>query len=272
MPRPTLSDLDTLVDEIRHSPKYQHVATDFIRSLGEKELQKRASYKEAVKATRNKLHQVGGAYFEHTPHYAEWLDDMRLATSQGDAVQLRSTCRRLMSQHASTHERLPILEHFYGETLAGIAPVHSILDIACGLNPLAIPWIPLAPNASYYAVDIYEDLMSFVGSYLNLSGLSGQAVAGNVLASIPFKVKVELALMLKAIPCLEQIDRLASMRLLDQIDAQHLLISFPVHSLGGRSKGMVATYESRFQELMLGRGWMVQKFMYASEMAFLVSK
>jgi 16S rRNA (guanine(1405)-N(7))-methyltransferase len=268
MPKPTLSDLDTLIDEIRHSPKYHSVATDFIRSLGERELQKRTSYKEAVKATRNKLHQVGGAYFEHTPHYAEWLDDLR----QADAGQLRSTCRRLMSQHASTHERLPILDHFYGETLAGIAPVHSILDIACGFNPLSIPWMPLAPNASYYAVDIYEDLMSFVGSAIHMCGLSGQAVAGNVLASIPVKVKVELALMLKAIPCLEQIDRMASMRLLDQINAQHLLISFPVRSLGGRSKGMVANYESRFQELMLGRGWTIQKFMFASELAFLVSK
>ena len=152
---PSPNDIEALVAEIHDSPKYRNVCPAFIRSLGTQELQKRPSFKEAVKATRNKLHQVGGAYFEHPIRYAQWLTELQQAAQNDDPdTALRQICVRLMAQHASTRERLPILEHFYARTLAEIAPVHSILDIACGLNPLAIPWMPLAAGAAYYAIDI----------------------------------------------------------------------------------------------------------------------
>ena len=51
--------------------------------------------------------------------------------------------------------------------------------------------------------------------------------------------------LLKALPCLEQIDKAAPARLLEYIPAEHLLVSYPVHSLGGRAKGMVAHYEAQ---------------------------
>ena len=35
-----------------------------------------------------------------------------------------------------------------------------ILDLACGLNPLAAAWMPLAPGATYHAVDVYQDMVS----------------------------------------------------------------------------------------------------------------
>ena len=32
--------------------------------------------KDAIKATKNKLHQVGGAYLDRTPDYQRWLDEL----------------------------------------------------------------------------------------------------------------------------------------------------------------------------------------------------
>ena len=52
-----------------------------------------------------------------------------------------------------------------------------MLDVACGLNPLAIPWMNLAPNATYHAIDIYEDMMRFLGKAVNLLGVQGNAEA-----------------------------------------------------------------------------------------------
>jgi 16S rRNA (guanine(1405)-N(7))-methyltransferase len=266
-----MDPLDDLVSAVRASAKYRRVCEDFVRSLGAQELARRGNLKEAVKSTKNKLHQVAGAYLEGPAHYAEWMQQLRSAAPGGMAA-LRPVCARVMRHHASTRERLPILDAFYAQTLAGLGPLHSVLDVACGLNPLAIPWMPLAPGAAYYAYDIYEDLMAFLGEFVSMCHLQGEAKACSVLSGSPLARRVQLALLLKAVSCLEQVDKTAGMNLLEQIDAEHVLISFPVHSLGGRSKGMLANYEARFMALIASRNWRWQRFEFGTELAFLVTK
>lgn len=273
--------LDALVAAVRASPRYREVAEPLARQVAARELAKGRSLKETVKATRNKLHQVAGAYIAE-PRYAAWLADLRVAWADpDDTARRRTALRQVMTRHASTRERLPILDDFYAQTLATLGPIHSVLDIACGLNPLALSWAPLAGDVDYYAYDIYADMMTFLGGYFALEasggrpGLRGHAEQRDVIATPPNQ-RADLALLLKAIPCLEQVEKTAGERLLRAIRADHLLISFPVHSLGGRSKGMPATYEARFHELMLrtgiGAGATIRRFEFATELAFLVSR
>ncbi len=263
--------LDRLVAAVLASRKYATVCPELVRSLGERELGKRRSEREAVKATKDRLHQVGGAYLDRRLDYTGWLADLRRAVKAGGRDELRAVCTRIMGYHASSRERLAILEPFYATTLGGLPPIRSVLDVACGLNPLAIPWMPLAAGAEYWAYDIYQDMVGFVDQFLRLVGLRGGAMACDVLAHPPAR-RADLALILKTIPCLEHLDKAAGERLLDTIDASHLLISFPVHSLGGASKGMPANYEARFRELVAGRSWRIRRFAFASELAFLVSR
>jgi len=267
---PLALSLDQLQAEVKASAKYRYVCTDLVRHLGAQELRKR-DYREAVKAVKNKLHQVGGAYLDHSPNYATWLSDLQTA-QRNSPEAFRAVCRRMMSLHASTRERLPILEPFYAEILGTLSPIHSVLDVACGFNPLAIPWMPLAPQATYTAIDIYEDLMDFLAQTIALCGLQPVTIAHSVLNDFPELEPCDLALVLKAIPCLEQVDRVAGTHLLEQIHARHLLVSFPVHSLGGRSKGMATHYEAHFTELVKEKGWSVRKFSFDTELAFLVTK
>ncbi len=262
--------LDRLVQAVQSSAKYGSVCEGFVRRVGAAELSKRRSLKEAIKATKNKLHQVGGAYLDAAGEYPRWLATLRAAAAQGDPV-LRDACRATMAHHASTRERLPILETFFAETLAGIAPVRSVLDVACGLNPLAIPWMPLAPGATYLACDIYHDMMDFIGAFLALTGVGGRAFVCDVIHEPPAE-RVHLALILKTIPCLEQVDKSAGLRLLDAVRADYALVSFPARSLGGRDKGMIAHYEARLRDLLAERQWPVQRFEFETELAFLVDK
>ncbi|HEY3340862.1 MAG TPA: 16S rRNA methyltransferase [Anaerolineae bacterium] len=264
------AQLDRLAAEVKTSAKYRYVCDDLVRSLGAQELGKR-DYRDAVKAVKNKLHQVGGAYLDHAPPYATWLMELQAAQANGPEA-LRAVCSRMMGLHASTRERLPILQPFYADILGALPPIHSVLDVACGFNPLAIPWMPLAPQATYTAIDIYADLMDFLAKAIDLCGPHPVTLARSVLNDFPEMEPCDLALLLKAIPCLEQVDRTAGARLLDQIQARYLLISFPVHSLGGRSKGMASSYESHFSELVKGKPWSIRKFVFATELAFLVTK
>jgi 16S rRNA (guanine(1405)-N(7))-methyltransferase len=131
--------------------------------------------------------------------------------------------------------------------------------------------MPLQAGAEYRAYDVYEDLIAFLGEAMRLSGVVAHASCQDVTRLGPTG-PVDVALILKAVPCLDQLDRSGASRLLDVVDARHFLISFPVRSLGGREKGMVATYEARMERLLAGRTWHVRRLEFATELAFLVSR
>lgn len=263
-----MNELDELVTAVLAAGKYEHISPELVRRVGAAELGKRPRLKEAVKATKNKLHQIGGAYFTAAVDYGAALARLEEGQRHGAEVQ-KEALADVMRLHASTRERLDILAEFYTTTLAGLPPIHSVLDVACGLNPLARPWMPLAAGAVYRAYDVYTDMMAFLGAYFALAGIPGRAEVRDVAAAPPTE-RVDLALVLKTLPVLAQLDKTAVPRLLDSLQARYLLISFPVQSLGGRQKGMAVNYEAQFAAWAAGRGWDVEKFEFENELAFLV--
>lgn len=265
------SNLRELVRAILASPKYGNVSEDFIANIGSRELAKRRSLKEAVKATKNKLHQVGGAYLDGRANYALWIDELKESSRSSDREDLLRVCSRIMKYHSSTRERLRVLEEFYTTTLADLPPIRTILDIACGFNPLSIPWMPLAEDARYYAYDIYRDMTSFLSEFIGIVGVRGGAEVCDVIESPPAR-RADLALVLKIVPCLEQVDKSAGLKLLDVLNADRLLVSFPVYSLCGRGKGMAINYEDSFHNLVAEKNWEIRQFEFDTELAFLVTK
>ncbi len=265
-------NLSALVQAVLDSPKYAGIHPPLVERIAEQELAKRRSFKEAVKATRNKLHQVGGAYLRQSfsPKQTQaWLDLLRAA--DGERTALQAACRLIMAGHASTYERLPLLPDFYTTVLADLPPLHSVIDIACGLNPLTIPWMPLTADAQYQAYDIYADMIDFLNQALPLLGVQGRAEQRDVIANPPAE-QADLALVLKAVPCLEQIDSGAGEFLLTHIQARHMLVSFPARSLGGRDVGMQQTYSQRFTELAAAHHWHIQPYSFKTELVYLVRK
>jgi 16S rRNA (guanine(1405)-N(7))-methyltransferase len=263
--------VDQIVAKVKESAKYRTVSESLIRRVASQELAKRDNLREAVKATRSKLHQVGGAYLDHPVDYDSCLGELRTAFTAGKEKFLQA-CQQVMCYHSSTRERLPILDRFYSTILAELPPPHRVLDVACGLNPLAIPWMGLTKHVEYLAVDIYSNMIDFINQYMSLIGMHGDAVVGDVIADCPTSL-VDVAFILKTIPCLEQVDKNAGARLLNCIQAKHIIVSFPIRSLGGRrDKGMVKNYTQRFNEIVADKNWSIQRFEFPSEIVFRVSK
>ena len=282
---PTNDRLEQLVAEIQASAKYRYVSATLIRRLGAKELAAKQSYKEAVKETKNTLHQIGGAFLDRPPHYAAWRRQLEQAlvtplvpspflppfSSSLISHSLQAACVDIMDNHASTRERLPLLADFYARSLASVAPVRSVLDVCCGLNPLALAWMPLAPDAAYYACDIYGDMMEFLNDFFALAGIAGQAQTWDVAHTPPTQT-AHVALLLKALPPLEQTNKAAALNLLQSLQAEHILVSFPTRTLGGKNKQMGAHYETRFRALIAEQPWRIERHEFANELCFLVSK
>ncbi|MHB8113290.1 MAG: class I SAM-dependent methyltransferase [Bellilinea sp.] len=266
--------VQSLVEAVRNAPKYTAMDAGLVQALVEQELGKGRGVKETIKAVRNKLHQVGSAYQEKPIGYAQL--SRRLAALPRDlhSPEIKPFCLEAMREHTSTRERLGFLEEFYSQTLASLGPIHSLIDLACGLNPLALPWLPLAPNAQLFACDIYTDMTGFLNAFYAHTGVNGRAFTCDLIHNLPdIPVKpVQLALLLKTIPCLEQVDKSIGRRLLSSIQAENMLVSFPVHSLGGRGKGMRTNYDQHFQELVSGLPWQVTRFDFPGELVYTLSR
>jgi 16S rRNA (guanine(1405)-N(7))-methyltransferase len=264
-------DIQYLVDQVQASAKYQNIYRGLVLRLARETALKGLNGKTAIKSIRNKLHQVGGAYFKKGPDYPDLISELHRLPTNIELDQVKAFCISSMKLHASTAERLQILEDFFHTALAPIAPITNVLDLACGLNPLAIPWMPLASNFTYQACDIYLDMLELLKQFFTHFQIDGCIQPCDLSTRLP-ETSAQVALLLKSIPCLEQVDKNIGLNLLENIPAQHILVSFPVRSLGGQKKGMSNFYRDHFYELVNEKNWKIQEFAFSTEIAFLVSK
>ncbi len=264
-------DLDEVVTAVLTSRRYRHVHPPLVRRLADEQrlvVGERGRAAEVVKRTKRALHQIFGAYL---PRPGRW-DALAEALAGADQPGREAVLREAMAQHASTRERLPALERFYQQLRARLGAPASVLDLACGLGPLAAPWLGLAPGGSYHAWDIDHQLVAFVGTCLTQLGFEARAEVVDLLA-VPAWPETEVALVLKTLPCLEQQRAGASAELLRAIPAPTLVVSFPTLSLGGRRKGMRSTYRERFEALLAEHpAWSTESFEAGPELVYVVRR
>ena len=97
---------------------------------------------------------------------------------------VKAWCMDSMRHHASSRERLPYLENFYQKIISVIGTPRSILDLACALDPLGLPWMNLPPTSSFFAYDIHQTVPIFYRPSLSFLSTS----PGNppdILTNIP---------------------------------------------------------------------------------------
>lgn len=265
--------IEEILAALTASSKYAEVSPQLLRRIALEEIGKRRNTKEAIKAAKNKLHQIGGAY-QGDMRYAKWLAAL---SSSPHPLTPSPTLTSILAQHASTRERLPLLDTFYSRIFAAIpVPGQSVLDVACGLNPLTLPHMPLPNDIRYIACDIYADMIGFLNQCFGLMGYpNAHAEVCDVISALgaeqsALSVPVDVAFVLKTIPCLEQVDKTIGPRLLDALNARFIVVSFPAQSLGGKHKGMTTNYAAHFYELIASRAWQVQRLDFATELVFVV--
>lgn len=280
-PRDPPDKLDRVLKSLQQTRKYRFVCPNLVKAIAAAELAKGRSLKATVKETKSKLHRSAAVYIRQNLDFDAALRQLQEAVrtnqSREDARKrasrdfARPLLGRFMAAHTSTFERLPLIESFYQQVFARLPPVNSVLDIACGLHPLARPWMPLATDIPYFALDIFADQVDFLNRYFCVMGYEGEAVQCNVLEKVQAPA-ADLAFLLKTLPCLEQIEVGAGRRLLYTIDAPFLVVSFPSHSLAGRNRGMAQHYAGYFESITSGSGWHVELLNYPSEDVYIVRK
>lgn len=276
----TDDQLDRALAAIRAARKYRCVHPGLARDIAAAELAKGRTLKEAVKAAKSQLHQSAAAYIRRNLNYDDALHELRTTVAASKCgpssdpsadPAVRTLLRRLMDAHASTHERLPVLDTLYPQLFQRLPPVRSVLDIACGLHPLARPWMPLSPDVKYFAFDIFADQIEFLYRFFDAMGYAGAAEQRNALDNVRFP-PTDIAFLLKTLPCLEQIESGSGERLLHRIDAPILIVSFPNQTLAGRKQGMAQQHAANFLSQIKKAGWQADSLTYPTELIYIVKK
>lgn len=263
--------LEDLVQTVLDKPKYMHIHKGLIEYVTGVELAKCRKKKETLKAVLRKLHQVGAAYFSQKPDYEKWKHELTDLPNDIHTDQAKDFCIKVMQSHHSTDERLPILNDFYEVILRSIKPIPSILDLACGLNPLALSWMPVDDQIQYYGCDIFTDMIDFLNTLAAHFSIHSNFIPCNLLDA-KFTNSAKIAFLLKITPCLEQLRKGFIPQLLDAIPAEYLLFSYPISSLSGKYKGMRENYFNQFTSIISKKQWEYELFEFSSELAFLVKK
>jgi 16S rRNA (guanine(1405)-N(7))-methyltransferase len=258
-------DVEAIVTAVKQSKKYRDTHEETIRVLATDGLKRYGKPKPALKFVREQLHSIMAPYLGD-PDYDVAIRQLKAAFATRDAAQIKATCRDLLHYHLSTRERLPILDDFYREIFQVTGKPRSILDIACGLNPLAFPWMGLEPPLDFYAYDIHEPRIAFLNQYFDLQGLPHLARLQDVAHHFP-QEQADVALFLKEMPRFERNYHGRGRPLLQALRVHHIVISFPTISTHG-GRNLTNRYRDFLHHLIDGFNWGVTELLFEGELVF----
>ncbi len=258
-----------IVERVLRSSRYRDVDRSLLARLAEEELPHSRNADEAVKRVKRRLHQAVGAF-----RGADRADAIEAAwTGSLTDIAFKAACADALRTHASTRERVPHLDAFYQGIWSLTGLPTRVLDLGCGLNPLALPWMGLSQRAVYLASDVDRRPLTRVATFLALVG-QPHAVEARDLVTSPPGQEADVALLLKVVTTLDRQDPGAATRLVRALRVRHAVISLPRASLGGRGKGMERTYRGRLDRLAddAGRVGAVAEASVPHELVFVLTR
>jgi 16S rRNA (guanine(1405)-N(7))-methyltransferase len=234
MSKHTSGDLPAMIGEIRNSRKYREMGIPdaTIEDILRQELERHPKPADALRSAKSILHNVMAPYLGDVDHdQARNLLDSAFAS--GEMEYIHQAARTILKQHDSTRERLPYLEDFYRCIREACPGMHTILDLACGLNPFAIPWMGLPNPVNYHAYDIHQPRVMLINQFLHGFGLQPLAEVRDILVDPP-QVQADAAFLFKEAHRMEKRRKGASRELIQTLHAQVIFISLPNRSLDGQ--------------------------------------
>jgi 16S rRNA (guanine(1405)-N(7))-methyltransferase len=263
--------MQRLIENILSSRKYRGLGIPeaTLEDLIAQEAGRGRSPKELEQVVREKLHNIVAGYLGD-PDYPAAAAQLSAAFSSGEGAAVKAACRELLAVHASTRERLPVLGEFYSRLWAVCGVPRVVVDLACGLHPLGLPWMGLAGGAQYYAYDLNQPRVELLNHFFRLSGLPVLAFHQDILIDPP-QVPADVAFFFKEAHRFEQRQRGCNRAFWQSIQARWLLVSLPANSLTGR-RDLAEHQRALVGRTLQGLNWPVIEIQVLDEIVFCIDK
>ena len=210
-------------------------------------LEKSKELKFLVKEIRKKLREVYGVFnidINKRNKLFEWL---KLAVkNKKSKTEILELHKKILLTHKSTRERLDYYNEIYKNIFKITGKPSSILDIGSGLNPLSFIFMNLK-NISYTAIEFTDEDCRFLNDYFNTMKkfhIEGMALKMDLTKFNKFP-KAGICFMFKLLDSLETLKFGITKSLLNEINSDFIVASFPKKSLSGKpmSKFRISWFE-----------------------------
>ena len=264
-------DQEKLVYEILNLAKYRDLGLpeETIRDVVTYEFNTQKNLPAAEKSARKKIHNIIANYLGH-PDYDGAKIHLEEAAASNDPVSVKNTCREILQTHVSTSERLPDIEMLYQKIFNITGKPATILDLACGLHPLAFPWMDLPSSTNYHAYDIVRPRVDMINHFFNTMGLLPLAETRDILVDPP-TAEADVAFIFKEIHRFEQRKKDSSFQLYTALNAKRLVVSLPAQSIHSKHD-FTQSYRNLFYKTLHNQRWPVTELLIGMEMFFIIEK
>lgn len=238
-------ELSTLPDEMiteaihLHMKGYAHVSNP-----------SPSQRKILVKEIRAKLRRSAGMF--------------QRGSTKGRRKKAKNNMNELLKTHISTAERIeyyPLLK----KKLLDLR-ITSVLDIGCGLNPLALA----SPEIHYYAGDIRKDEIDIINDFFKREHIVGNAFIYDIRKFKEDLPKTDIALIWKVLEIVGGDTHKLTEHLLTSLSSPLILMSFSTCTLSG--KPMKNKRRIWFEHILKEKKCVYEVFEIPNEIFYLVKK
>jgi 16S rRNA (guanine(1405)-N(7))-methyltransferase len=259
------------VTEVLSSKKYRSAGLNpvTVADLIHQESYKHPSKKTALKAVKRKLHNIVAPYLGELD-YADLSERLtQIQETSFASHPLRSFCQAVLTQHASTAERIPFMTDFYTQLFEVTGKPNKIIDMACGLHPLAFPWMGLATTVHYHAYDIIQPRVDFINLFFRKIGLAPLAENRDILLSPP-TLNADLALFFKEAHRFEKRQPGCNRAFWESLNVDTLAVSLPTQNLSG-THSLLEVHRNLVQA-NLPENRRVRELSFGNEIIFIIER
>lgn len=140
------------------------------------------------------------------------------------------------------------------------------MDLACGLNPLALA----TSGVKYYASDIKEDELILIKKYFEKNKIKGKTFIYDIRKIKQDLPKADLCLLFKVLDIIEKKGHKLAEKILKTVECKTILVSFPTKKLSGRP---MRHPERKWLEKLLNRlNYPFKIFRSENEIFYLIKK
>lgn len=229
--------MDKLVSKIKEKYELKGLPDSLVEEtlknyLSKKRILPPKSEKESkliVKGVRAELRRYAGQYASKSN-----LKKRADLVSSGDVESI-------LYHHSSTRERIG--DYNLIKKIIAVFNPKSILDLGCGINPIALA----SKDVVYHAYDINDKDLEIVRDFFKKNNIQGDIHHKDIRKEAKFP-KVDLCIIFKVLDILGDKKYEVSKELLEKIEAKRFLVSFPTRTLTG--KKMNSPYRRWFENIL----------------------
>ena len=273
MPKPTVNEgfEEALIAKLLATRKYRslNLPTETLHDLIARASETTGDQKAVEQTVREKLHNLVAVYLGD-PDYDTCKTRLDETYSSSDPAAVKNLCLEILASHASTKERIPLLDEFYGQLFRITGIPESIMDLACGLNPFSLPWMGLNIGTRYYAYDLHQPRLSFINDLLRLNSMEQLAIHQDILVEPP-TITCDVAFFFKEAHRFEQRQRGCNRAFFQALNCKFLLVSLPTKSLTGKHP-KTDQHRRLVMESIKGLPWKVNEIEFSNEIVFCIEK